>query len=157
MLISETLYQEILKVMPIPCVDLIVQNQAGHILMLKRSNEPAKGQWWFPGGRVHFGELRVEAAKRKLHEECGLVEPCSITEIGTYDVLLSLSGGNMSHGITTVFHVIVDNQILKIDKQSSDYKWENPGSWLRKLSDKFLIVNLQRLEENNNAKKPNYE
>jgi colanic acid biosynthesis protein WcaH len=146
MWISETLYQKIIKVMPIPCVDLIVQKPEGHILMLKRSNEPAKGQWWFPGGRVHFGELRLEAATRKLQEECGL-KPCSIKEIGTYDVLLNLPDGNVSHGITTVFYIIVDNQSnLRLDKQSCTYRWAEKKEWLTIVTNNFLIEALRFIQ-----------
>lgn len=34
--IEEDLYQQIINVMPIPCVDLIVEDSKGRILMLKK-------------------------------------------------------------------------------------------------------------------------
>lgn len=37
-----------------------------------RENQPEQGKWWFPGGRIHFGESRLDAARRKVKEECGL-------------------------------------------------------------------------------------
>lgn len=84
MQVSEGLYSQILQVMPIPCVDLLVVNHIGDILLLLRKNEPAAGQWWFPGGRVLFGERREDAAKRKLEEECSICAT-QFKEIGTYD------------------------------------------------------------------------
>jgi len=82
MYIEEELYDKIKSVMPIPCVDLVVINNQEEVLMLKRENEPAKGLWWFPGGRVHHNETRADAALRKLKEECGL-KGLSCDEIGT--------------------------------------------------------------------------
>lgn len=37
-----------------------------------RDNEPAKDQWWLPGGRVLKGETLAECAVRKAWEEVGL-------------------------------------------------------------------------------------
>ena len=45
MLVPEELYLRIVQVMPISCVDLLVVDEAGKILLLLRKNEPAAGQW----------------------------------------------------------------------------------------------------------------
>lgn len=52
MFIPENDYKKILSTMPILCVDLIIFFD-GKCLLLKKKNEPAKGQYWFPGGRVY--------------------------------------------------------------------------------------------------------
>jgi len=44
----------------------------GGIVLLRRSIEPAKGKWVFPGGYVDRGEKLEEAAVREAREECGL-------------------------------------------------------------------------------------
>ena len=97
MWVSEELYSQILQVMPIPCVDLLVVNEAGKVLLLLRKNEPAAGQWWFPGGRILFGELRCESAKRKLEEECALFST-QIQEIGTFDLIFNITSVRLSRG-----------------------------------------------------------
>lgn len=141
--IPENIYAQIVRLMPIPCVDLLVEDENGRILLIKRANEPAKGQWWFPGGRVHFLEKREKAAIRKLKEECGL-EAFQITEAGTYDVIFDEmpldSSCYDSHGITTVFHVVVNNKMVKLDKQSSLYAWKNINEWLTELDNEFLVT-----------------
>jgi len=128
--IERTLYDKILQVMPIPCVDLLVFDKSGRVLLLLRKNEPAAGQWWFPGGRVLFGELRCDAAKRKLEEECGVFST-QFQEIGTFDVLFNVAPNESVHSITTLFKVLVENECtVRLDQQSCDACWLSPQEWL---------------------------
>jgi len=39
------------------------------ILLVKRKNEPAAGQWAIPGGKVKWGETLKSAAEREIYEE----------------------------------------------------------------------------------------
>jgi len=70
-LIEEDLYREVLRAAPIACVDVAVI-YCGMVLLVKRADKPAQGQWWLPGGRVMKGETMKEAAARKVREELGL-------------------------------------------------------------------------------------
>ncbi len=142
-MIHEELYSQIVQVMPIPCVDLIVSDERGRILLLRRGNEPAKGQWWFPGGRVYHGETRGAAVARKLKEECGL-EPTTIEEIGTFDVMLEIPGHKeVSHGITTLFHAAVGQHVsIRLDTQSADADWRTLDDWLKEPVSDFVRTNL---------------
>jgi colanic acid biosynthesis protein WcaH len=144
MFIEETLYREIIKVFPIPCVDLMIENENGELLLLKRRNNPAKGFWWFPGGRVLKDESRKLAAERKLKEECGITAYHSIEEVGTYDLLLEMPGGEVSHGITTVFRIKISCQEIQLDSQSESFEWKNVNLIDSKNYHDF-IVNLSKL------------
>ncbi|MCW4019350.1 MAG: NUDIX hydrolase [Candidatus Bathyarchaeota archaeon] len=44
----------------------------GKILLAKRGNQPAKGEWSIPGGAVEVGESLEEAVLRETREETGL-------------------------------------------------------------------------------------
>jgi 8-oxo-dGTP diphosphatase len=44
----------------------------GSVLLVRRSIEPARGLWCFPGGHVDFAEDPVVAATRECQEEAGL-------------------------------------------------------------------------------------
>ncbi len=57
----------------IPCVGAVVFDPAGRLLLVRRGQEPAKGQWSIPGGRVEAGEPAELAVARELAEETGLV------------------------------------------------------------------------------------
>jgi len=61
----------IISNVPIVSVDLLVRYDGG-LLMGKRTNEPAKGYWFVPGGRVKKGETRHEAVNRIAEQELGL-------------------------------------------------------------------------------------
>lgn len=123
-------YEQVLRCLPIACVDLVVTRPDGAVLLVRRVNPPAQGEWWFPGGRVHHGERRVDAAARKLREECGL-DGGPPRERGTFDLLLPLEEGTLSHGITTVFVMPVLEDQVSLDAQSSAAAWRTPGEWRR--------------------------
>jgi ADP-ribose pyrophosphatase YjhB (NUDIX family) len=132
MIINKNLYQQIVRVMPIPCVDLVVVDNLGLVLLAKRTNEPAIGEWWFPGGRVHYLESRSAAATRKLREECGL-ESDQLIEMSTYDVMVERADDNTkSHAITTLYIAKVrQHEMLTMDAQTSEAEWRLPHKWLK--------------------------
>jgi colanic acid biosynthesis protein WcaH len=71
MFIPEEEYSKIKAVLPILCVDCLIVHEK-KCLLLRRTREPAKGQYWFPGGRVFKGETIRDAALRKARKEVGL-------------------------------------------------------------------------------------
>ena len=71
-MITESLYREIISVLPIICVDVVIRNKSGKVLLARRKNEPIKGHWWVIGGRILSGESAQQACIRKTLEETGL-------------------------------------------------------------------------------------
>ena len=60
----------------IPCVGGIVHDEGHRLLLIRRANDPGRGLWSLPGGRVETGETDQQAVVREMHEETGLlVEP----------------------------------------------------------------------------------
>jgi ADP-ribose pyrophosphatase YjhB (NUDIX family) len=130
-------------VMPIPCVDLLIRDERGRVLLVLRRNEPAAGQWWFPGGRVLFGELRREAAMRKLKEECGL-SSTQFQERGTFDVILDVGPNRRVHAITTVFKTEgVSACNVQLDQQSRRVCWRDPRRWLERELHPFVYGQIE--------------
>jgi 8-oxo-dGTP diphosphatase len=44
----------------------------GAVLLVRRAQEPCKGEWTFPGGMVELGETTRHAAERETLEETGI-------------------------------------------------------------------------------------
>lgn len=57
----------------IRCVGAVVHDAEGRLLLVQRANDPGRGQWSLPGGRVEAGENDASAVARELHEETGLL------------------------------------------------------------------------------------
>jgi 8-oxo-dGTP diphosphatase len=63
----------------IPCVGgILLDERLGRrrLLLVRRGQEPAKGTWSIPGGRVEPGENDVDAIVREVLEETGLAVAC---------------------------------------------------------------------------------
>ena len=64
-------WRTIVANVPIVSVDLVIRYDGG-VLLGRRTNEPAKGYWFVPGGRVLKGESRREAVHRIASAELGV-------------------------------------------------------------------------------------
>lgn len=56
----------------IACVGGLAYDDAGRLLVVQRANEPGRGLWSVPGGRVEPGEDDAAALVREMLEETGL-------------------------------------------------------------------------------------
>ncbi len=120
------MYQTIVASMPIVCVDLLIRNTLGHVLLLKRCNRPAQNQWWFPGGRVLMNERLVDAVRRKATQECGLVLNLEPEQRGTHELFFD-EGGSEYHSITTLFEINwTGPHEVYLDEQSKEFIWLDP-------------------------------
>ena len=56
----------------VPCVGGLAYDEEGRLLVVQRANEPGRGLWSIPGGRVEPGEDDAAALVREMREETGL-------------------------------------------------------------------------------------
>ncbi|GMU92532.1 MAG: hypothetical protein AMXMBFR4_15900 [Candidatus Hydrogenedentota bacterium] len=55
-----------------PCATLVLENDAGEILLCVRAIEPDKGKLDLPGGFLNFAEHPFDGARRECREELGV-------------------------------------------------------------------------------------
>ncbi|MGH4006966.1 MAG: serpin family protein [Pseudonocardiaceae bacterium] len=60
------------RMQKIRCVGAIVFDGGGRLLLVRRTNEPGRGRWSVPGGRVAASETDQHAVIREVAEETGL-------------------------------------------------------------------------------------
>ncbi|AUI63653.1 NUDIX hydrolase [Amycolatopsis sp. BJA-103] len=87
------------------CVGGIAHDELGRILLIRRANEPGRGLWSVPGGRVEPGETDEAAVIREMREETGL-DVMPGTYVGNarrgpfdiHDYACSITGGTLRAG-----------------------------------------------------------
>jgi colanic acid biosynthesis protein WcaH len=91
---------------PIPSVDLVVSHDGG-IVLGRRANDPAKGEWFVPGGRIQKNERMRQAVHRVADEELD-VDVQIRESLGSYDHLYETSdvdGVESKHYVASGFVV----------------------------------------------------
>lgn len=71
MSITEGQLLEVIARAPLVSIDLIIRDANGKILLGLRTNEPAQGKWFVPGGRIQKNESLDEAFQRISLAELG--------------------------------------------------------------------------------------
>lgn len=129
MSIPQELYAKFLSQMPLFCVDALVVHK-GKVLLVYRTNKPAKNLWWVPGGRVLKNETLEQAVLRKMKEELGV--PVTIQKrLGTYETMFpdapfsEVTCGVHSVNVAFLMTLVNEQDAIQLDTQSSDYQWVN--------------------------------
>ncbi len=114
--IPSSLYELIIDVLPIASVEAIISKD-NSLLFLRRKNSPAKGQWWFPGGRIRKGETLEEALYREVKEETGL-EVIKSELVNVYSRIFE-----ERHDITIAYYCKCKPDKITLNKEHSAYKY----------------------------------
>jgi len=114
-------YRTILRRVPILCVDGIIVNRRGQVLLVKRKNEPFRNRWWVPGGRVLKGETLEQAFRRKMREELGIAVKV-LAPVGYYEGRHARGPGKVRggvHAVSVVFRAAPRSLRIRLDGQSA--------------------------------------
>lgn len=123
--ISKKLYGEIVKNVPISCVDVIITSR-GEFLLGRRKNKPVQGKWWFIGGRIQKGERLEQAVRRHVKIETGISKMKIKKLLGTTESFFKNSAqGPEAHTVNTSFLVeILRGKIfLPANSENSELAW----------------------------------
>ena len=114
--IPSSLYELILDVLPIASVEAVILKD-DKLLFLRRKNDPVKGEWWFPGGRIRKGETLAEALIREVKEETGL-QVIESKLINVYSRIFETR-----HDISIVYLCSCKGAKIKLNSEHSEYKY----------------------------------
>lgn len=99
------------------CAGAVVVDDTGRLLLVQRANEPSRGRWSVPGGRVEAGESLAAAAAREVAEETGL-----LVDIGALLQTVALPGGYV---VSDFAATVVGGQLRAAD-DALDARWCTP-------------------------------
>jgi colanic acid biosynthesis protein WcaH len=128
MFLDENTFKTVIASTPLVSIDLLVKNTQGQYLLGYRTNRPAQGFWFVPGGRIHKNESMDAAFVRLTKAELGVqIERQSARFIGPFEHFYD--DFVFGHGVSTHYVVLGYEIILNINidelpaEQHSQYKW----------------------------------
>ncbi|MDU5452526.1 GDP-mannose mannosyl hydrolase [Pseudescherichia vulneris] len=131
MFLSQEDFATVVRSTPLISIDLIVENARGEFLLGKRTNRPAQGYWFVPGGRVQKDEPLAQAFERLTQAELGVRLPLTAGEFyGVWQHFYddNFSGSDFStHYIVLGFRLKLNQADLALpDAQHEAYRWLTP-------------------------------
>jgi len=128
----------VVRLAPLVSIDLVILNRANEALLGYRTNRPAKGKWFVPGGRVKKGERIKDALVRIARNETGIkVLPGSAVFAGVHEHFYMNSVFSASRSLTTHYVVLAfritlrKDPELRLDSQHTRLAWFPAGEILR--------------------------
>lgn len=136
MFLSKSDFTQVIQNTPLVSIDLIVKNADGEALLGERTNKPAQGMWFVPGGRILKNESLASAFKRLTFSELGTefsIEEASLK--GPFDHFYDdcVFGDTVStHYVAIAYEIILTNNLSNLPtEQHSTYKWFTINELLR--------------------------
>ena len=136
-LMNSEKFLEVIYSTPLVSIDLLLEDTKERILLGKRTNRPAQGYWFVPGGRIRKNESLSEAIQRISTTELGTEILISSTKLlGAYDHIYDDNfhgvDGINTHYVALAYKVnIKDYLYIKVDNQHSEMKWFSKDDLLR--------------------------
>jgi colanic acid biosynthesis protein WcaH len=140
-------FLQIVKNTPLVSIDLIIKDPDGHVLVGVRVNEPARGFYFVPGGRIQKNERIREAFARILTTETGCQASFDDAVLlgvyeHIYDTNFHREPGFGTHYVVLGYQLQLDRRpVLTPDAQHTTFAWMSEAE----------IVSSPRVHENTRA------
>jgi len=134
--LDSALFSSIVANTPLISIDLVVRNGCGEILLGQRTNRPAQGIWFVPGGRICKDESIENAFLRLSRDELGAAVPVNEGQfLGIYEHFYpdNFSGDGFStHYVVLAYLLTLDLPLDQLpDLQHENYRWWEPTALLQ--------------------------
>ncbi len=137
MYISEEKFREVEKLVPLASFNAIIVDCKERVLVMKRNSEPAKNQYWFPGGRIKMGQSLEEALKERVRKETGL-DWSEVKVIRVASVSSSLFRTRHTIDINFLLEKVSSSDI-RLNEEHSDFKWLKPEEFEKEGLHPYLV------------------
>jgi colanic acid biosynthesis protein WcaH len=137
MFLARNDFAHVIRHTPLASIDLVVRDPEGRVLVGLRSNKPAQGSWFVPGGRVYKDERLDVAFARITRSELGIEIARREAEfLGVYEHLYDDNAldepGVTTHYIVLAYEVRVDPATLALPNAQHDrFRWLTPDELRR--------------------------
>ncbi|WP_154114984.1 GDP-mannose mannosyl hydrolase [Vibrio cincinnatiensis] len=123
-------FKTIVASTPLVSIDLIIRNSCNQVLLGLRTNRPAQGFWFVPGGRIGKDETFEQAFLRLTQLELGYPIPLKDASfLAPYQHLYSdnFSGTDFStHYVVLGYQLMLDLDLQTLPvEQHQNYQWWN--------------------------------
>ena len=126
-MLTDTDFLHIVQATPLVSIDLILRNERGEVFLGRRTNKPAQGLWFVPGGRIRKNERVAEALRRISTRELG-VEISQAQLLGVFDHLypdnfLGAPGVSTHYVVLGMEAKWPAGASVQADDQHDEFKW----------------------------------
>jgi colanic acid biosynthesis protein WcaH len=127
--LDDDAFAHIVRHTPLVAVDIIIRDPAQHVLVGRRMNEPAKGQYFVPGGVIRKNEAIQAAFGRVLKAETGLQASIDKAKfVGVFEHFYETNRfGDPEYGthyVTLAYELKLEGRpLIRLDDQHSDVRW----------------------------------
>jgi colanic acid biosynthesis protein WcaH len=129
-------FARVIRLTPLVAIDIIVRSPDGRVLLGRRNNEPAKGCFFVPGGRITKNETLAAAFKRISRAELGVEKTIEKAQfLGVFEHFYPTNDvaqpGFGTHYVTLAYKVTspVRDTLLPKD-QHGEYVWKTEADLL---------------------------
>ncbi len=126
---TESHFLEVVERTPLISIDLVVVDSNQRVLCGWRVNQPARGFWFVPGGRILKDELLDDAFARIASAELGPGDwrRADASLLGVFEHLYDTNFAGApeitTHYVVLAYRIDVVDRPTPPDDQHSDYRW----------------------------------
>ncbi len=95
-------------------------SKTSQFILIKRKNNPFKGEWAIPGGFVEYGERVENAAIREIKEETGI--DLKLTDLELFDIYSKKNRDPRGHTVTIVYLALGNIKNMRADSDAEEIK-----------------------------------
>lgn len=126
--LDQNMFRAVVQYTPLIAIDLVVENRIGEVLLGRRCNSPAKGEWFVPGGRITKDETIPVAFSRLTEVELGSSLPMAQAAFhGVYEHHYPdnvFDNSFSTHYVVLAYRLLVDLDLQQLPAdQHNAYHW----------------------------------